>query len=169
MFQSLVRCCSEDPGWPYKGSGGEAANLIGPAGAWVSEIAFQLFGVMAYLLPALLAFRALQVLRTYILHEANEFDSWTFALRIVGFILVMISATSLAYIQYEDISHLYPQGMGGILGHHVGQAIISVFSYTGSTVLLLATLLFGLTFFAEISWIGVIDKLGLLTIIGLAS
>ena len=169
LFLSLVSFSSEDPGWSYTGSRGEADNLIGPAGAWVSDIAFQLFGVMAYLLPALLAFRALQVLRTYVLHEANEFDSWTFALRIVGFILVMISATSLAYIQYEDISHLYPQGMGGILGHHVGQAIISVFSYTGSTLLLLATFLFGLTFFAEISWIGVIDKLGFLTIIGLAS
>ena len=112
LFLSLISFSSEDPGWSYTGSRGETDNLIGPAGAWVSDIAFQLFGVMAYLLPALMAFRALQVLRTYVLHEANEFDSWTFALRIVGFILVMISATSLAYIQYEDISHLYPQGMG---------------------------------------------------------
>ena len=164
LFLSLISFSSEDPGWSYTGSRGETDNLIGPAGAWISDVAFQLFGVVAYLLPALLAFRALQVLKTYVLHEANEFDSWTFALRIVGFLLVMISATSLAYIQYEDSSQLYPQGMGGILGDHVGQSIISVFSFTGSTLLLLATFLFGLTFFADISWIGVIDKLGFFAI-----
>lgn len=165
LFLSLISFSSDDPGWSYTGSRGDTANLIGPAGAWLSDVAFQLFGIMAYLLPALLALRALQVLQTYILKEANEFDSWTLGLRVVGFLLIMISATSLAHIQYEDVSQVYPQGTGGILGNYVGQAIISVFSYTGSTLLLLSIFLFGLTFFAEISWIAIIDGLGLLTLL----
>ncbi|MDB2383241.1 hypothetical protein N9W08_04415 [Porticoccaceae bacterium] len=37
--------------------------------------------------------------------------------------------------------------MGGILGEYVGVAIISMFSHTGSTLLLLALFLFGLTVF----------------------
>lgn len=165
LLLALLSYSPEDPGWSHTGSREGVANLIGPAGAWMSDISFALFGLMAYLLPVLLGVRALQILRTYFLREPSEFDSATVVLRVVGFMLVMISATSLANIQYEDIANTYPEGMGGILGKYVGVAIISMFSHTGSTLLLLALFLFGLTVFADISWIKLIDYLGMSTIV----
>ena len=165
LLLALLSYSPEDPGWSHTGSREGVANLIGPAGAWMSDISFALFGLMAYLLPVLLGVRALQILRTYFLRESSEFDSATVVLRVVGFMLVMISATSLANIQYEDIANTYPEGMGGILGEYVGVAIISMFSHTGSTLLLLALFLFGLTVFADISWIKLIDYLGMSTIV----
>jgi S-DNA-T family DNA segregation ATPase FtsK/SpoIIIE len=165
LLLALLSYSPEDPGWSHTGSRAGVANLIGPAGAWMSDISFALFGLMAYLLPVLLGVRALQILRTYFLREPSEFDSATVVLRVVGFMLVMISATSLANIQYEDIANTYPEGMGGILGEYVGVAIISMFSHTGSTLLLLALFLFGLTVFANISWIKLIDYLGMSTIV----
>ncbi|MDA7571518.1 DNA translocase FtsK 4TM domain-containing protein [Porticoccaceae bacterium] len=165
LLLALLSYSPEDPGWSHTGSREGVANLIGPAGAWMSDISFALFGLMAYLLPVLLGVRALQILRTYFLREPSEFDSATVVLRVVGFMLVMISATSLANIQYEDIANTYPEGMGGILGEYVGVAIISMFSHTGSTLLLLALFLFGLTVFADISWIKLIDYLGMSTIV----
>ena len=165
LLLALLSYSPEDPGWSHTGSREGVANLIGPAGAWMSDISFALFGLMAYLLPVLLVVRALQILRTYFLREPSEFDSATVVLRVVGFMLVMISATSLANIQYEDIANTYPEGMGGILGEYVGVAIISMFSHTGSTLLLLALFLFGLTVFADISWIKLIDYLGMSTIV----
>jgi len=165
LLLALLSYSPEDPGWSHTGSREGVANLIGPAGAWMSDISFALFGLMAYLLPVLLGVRALQILRTYFLREPSEFDSATIVLRVVGFMLVMISATSLANIQYEDIANTYPEGMGGILGEYVGVAIISMFSHTGSTLLLLALFLFGLTVFADISWIKLIDYLGMSTIV----
>ena len=165
LLLALLSYSPEDPGWSHTGSREGVANLIGPAGAWMSDISFALFGLMAYLLPVLLGVRALQILRTYFLREPSGFDSATVVLRIVGFMLVMISATSLANIQYEDIANTYPEGMGGILGEYVGVAIISMFSHTGSTLLLLALFLFGLTVFADISWIKLIDYLGMSTIV----
>ena len=165
LLLALLSYSPEDPGWSHTGSREGVANLIGPAGAWMSDISFALFGLMAYLLPVLLGVRALQILRTYFLREPSEFDSATVVLRIVGFMLVMISATSLANIQYEDIANTYPEGMGGILGEYLGVAIISMFSHTGSTLLLLALFLFGLTVFADISWIKLIDYLGMSTIV----
>ena len=165
LLLALLSYSPEDPGWSHTGSREGVANLIGPAGAWMSDISFALFGLMAYLLPVLLGVRALQILRTYFLREPSEFDSATAVLRVVGFMLVMISATSLANIQYEDIANTYPEGMGGILGEYVGVAIISMFSHTGSTLLLLALFLFGLTVFADISWIKLIDYLGMSTIV----
>jgi S-DNA-T family DNA segregation ATPase FtsK/SpoIIIE len=165
LLLALLSYSPEDPGWSHTGSREGVANLIGPAGAWMSDISFALFGLMAYLLPVLLGVRALQILRTYFLREPSEFDSATIVLRVVGFMLVMISATSLANIQYEDIANTYPEGMGGILGEYVGVAIISMFSHTGSTLLLVALFLFGLTVFADISWIKLIDYLGVSTIV----
>lgn len=165
LLLALLSYSPEDPGWSHTGSREGVANLIGPAGAWMSDISFALFGLMAYLLPVLLGVRALQILRTYFLREPSEFDSATVVLRVVGFMLVMISATSLANIQYEDIANTYPEGMGGILGEYVGVAIISMFSHTGSTLLLVALFLFGLTVFADISWIKLIDYLGVSTIV----
>ncbi|MDE0748084.1 MAG: DNA translocase FtsK 4TM domain-containing protein [Porticoccaceae bacterium] len=169
IFLALISYSSADPGWSHTGTRADVTNLVGPAGAWVSDIFFALFGVMAYLFPVLLALRAAQILRTYFIEDPEEFDSATLILRVVGFMLVMISATSLANIQYQDILTSYPEGVGGILGKYVGEAVISLFSHTGSTLLLIALFLFGLTVFAEISWIRLIDRLGFSVLAALGS
>ena len=166
---ALLTYSSEDPGWSHTGSREDVANLVGPCGAWLSDVFFSLFGGMAYLFPLLLAIRASQILRTHFLDEREGFDSVSFILRVIGFCLVMISATSLANIQYlENLAH-YPFGSGGILGSKIGEAVIAAFSYTGSTLLLLALFLFGLTVFADISWIRTIDRLGAFALSRLAA
>ena len=133
LLLALLSYSPDDPGWSHTGTREEADNAVGLAGAWVADIFFALFGVMAYLFPALLAVRAIQILRNYILREAQPFDSVTFTLRVVGFLLVMISATSLVNIQYGDVANEYPFGTGGILGNKIGDATIAVFSFVGST------------------------------------
>lgn len=160
LLLALVTYSSGDPGWSHTATRSEVSNAIGPAGAWVADIFYSLFGAMAYLFPLLLAVRALQILRTHFLEEAEGFDSATFMLRSIGFALVMISATSLASIQYTDMANSYPFGSGGMLGSKIGEAVLAAFSYTGSTLILLALFLFGLTVFADISWIKLIDRLG---------
>ncbi|MBT7375645.1 MAG: cell division protein FtsK [Porticoccaceae bacterium] len=160
LLLALVTYSSQDPGWSHTASRAEVNNAIGPAGAWLADVFFSLFGGMAYLFPLLLAIRALQILRTHFLQEAGGFDSATFILRFIGFALVMISATSLASIQYTEMALSYPFGSGGMLGSKIGEAVLAAFSYTGSTLILLALFLFGLTVFADISWIKLIDSLG---------
>ena len=164
LLLALISYSSSDPGWSHTGSRTDVSNLAGPAGAWVADVFYALFGAMAYLFPVLLALRAVQILRTYYLREADSFDSVTFILRVIGFVLVMISATSLASIQYGELATDYPIGIGGILGSKIGEATLAVFSYTGSTIILLALFLFGLTVFADISWIRIIDQLGRFTL-----
>ncbi len=164
LLLALLSYSANDPGWSHTGPRVGIDNAVGLVGAWCADVFFSLFGVMAYLFPALLAVRALQILRNYILSDVDEFDSVTFTLRIIGFCLVMISATSLANIQYADVNNGYPFGVGGVLGNKIGEASIAVFSYVGSTLILLSLFLFGLTVFVDISWIAVIDRLGILTI-----
>ena len=164
MMVALLSYSSEDPGWSKTGSSTQVINAIGPAGALFADIFFNLFGAMAYLFPVLLAARAIQILRTCLLRETAPFDSVTFSLRLIGFVLVMVSATSLANIQFEN--SLYPSGFGGVLGKTISESVLEVFSFTGGTVVLLSLFLFGLTVFADISWISLIDFLGLVSIAG---
>jgi len=164
LLLALLSYSPDDPGWSHTGTRTEISNAVGLAGAWFADIFYALFGVMAYLFPALLAVRAIQILRNYILREADPFDSVTFTLRVIGFLLVMISATSLANIQYAEVHNSYPFGVGGILGNKIGDATMAVFSYVGSTMILLSLFLFGLTVFVDISWIALIDRLGIAAI-----
>ena len=160
MMVALLSYSPTDPGWSKTATNQQVLNAIGPAGALFADILFNLFGAMAYLFPLLLAARALLILRTCLLKEALPFDSVTFSLRMIGFVLVMVSATSLANIQFSDSLTSYPSGFGGVLGKTISESVLEVFSYTGASVILLSLFLFGLTVFAEISWILLIDSLG---------
>ena len=156
----------QDSSWSKTGVSSDVINAIGPAGAWFADVFYALFGAMAYLFPVLLAARALQILRTRLLRETIPFDSVTFGLRLVGFVLVMVSATSLASIQFDSSPAVYPFGFGGMLGSKISESVLEMFSFTGGTLILLAVFLFGLTVFADISWISLIDFLGLTAIVG---
>ncbi len=166
MMVALLSYSKADPSWS-NASTNQVANAIGPAGAYFADIFFTAFGAMAYLFPLLLAIRAVQILRTRLLKESVPFDSVTFSLRIVGFLLVIVSATSLASIQFAESASVFPQGFGGILGTKISASVIDVFSFTGGTLILLSLFLFGLTVFADISWIALIDGLGLIAISGI--
>ena len=160
MMVALLSYSPEDTGWSKTATSHQVENAIGPAGAMFADIFFNLFGAMAFLFPLLLAARALQILRTCLLKEAMPFDLVTFSLRLIGFALVMVSATSLANIQFDDSLTIYPSGFGGVLGKTISESVLEVFSFTGATVILLSLFFFGLTVFAEISWIALIDSLG---------
>ena len=161
MMVALLSYTPEDTGWSKTATSHQVENAIGPAGAMFADIFFNLFGAMAFLFPLLLAARALQILRTCLLKEAMPFDLVTFSLRLIGFVLVMVSATSLANIQFDDSLTIYPSGFGGVLGKTISESVLEVFSFTGATVILLSLFFFGLTVFAEISWIALIDSLGI--------
>jgi S-DNA-T family DNA segregation ATPase FtsK/SpoIIIE len=160
LLLALLTYSANDASWGHATTSGQVANAVGPVGANTADMFLRFFGAISYLFPVLLALRALQILRTHFLRESDEFDSVTFILRLIGFALVMISATSLANIQFADMAHSYPEGPGGILGKSIGDASMAAFSYTGSTLLLMALFLFGLTVFADISWIQLIDRIG---------
>jgi len=161
IFVSLVSYDPADPGWSRTGAGEGIHNAGGPVGAWLADVFYALFGYMAYLFPAMLAFRAAKLFQ-HRLHPGG-FDSVVFALRSIGFVLVMIASTGLAATE-DHGSSLLPFGTGGVLGEAIGQATVASFSYFGSHLLLLAILLFGMTIFTDLSWLKLIDRLGEMTL-----
>ncbi|MEZ5529120.1 MAG: DNA translocase FtsK 4TM domain-containing protein [Porticoccaceae bacterium] len=165
LLLAFISYSPTDPGWSHTGNIDRVENAAGPLGAWLSDVFFSLFGYMSYLFPLLLGLRAWNVFRAHRMGR-SEFDGVVFALRILGLILVMVCATSLAALQYGTLKTPLPFGIGGILGSSVASAAATAFSYVGSTLILLAVFLFGLTVFTDLSWLAVIDGAGRLTLRG---
>jgi len=161
LLMALVTYHPEDPGWSRTG-GDHIHNAGGPAGAWIGDVCFSLFGYMAYLFPILLGYRA------WVLYRDREreggFDWAGFVLRVIGLTLVMIAATALANM--SGGKSVLPFGPGGVLGQAVGGAVLSAFAGVGGRLLLIAVLLFGLTVFTDLSWLQLMDRLGALILQG---
>ncbi len=165
LFLAFISYSPADPGWSHTGNIDRVENAAGPLGAWLADVFFSLFGYMSYLFPVLLGLRAWNVFRAH-QQESVGFDGVVFALRILGLVLVMVCATSLATLQYGGVSTELPFGIGGILGTSVATASSTAFSYVGSTLVLLSVFLFGLTVFTDLSWLAMIDGAGRLTLRG---
>lgn len=165
LMLALVSYSRADQGWSYTGDGDDVKNVAGITGAWLADVLFYAFGYIAYLFPVLMAIQAWKVLRA---HRDTEsaFDGVVFTLRLLGFVLVMVSATSLSALHYGHLGDSLPQGWGGALGGSVGSAAEGAFGYIGSTLILMAIFLFGLTIFTDLSWLALIDRLGRWAIIG---
>ncbi len=167
LLMALFTYNAADPGWSKTGSGLVVRNVGGPAGAWLSDVFFSLFGYLAYLFPVMLAYRAWLVLRD----RANvaTIDPVLLSLRTVGLILVMVAGTGLAAMNYDPQISELPFSNGGLLGASVASGVEGAFSYVGGTLLLLAVFLFGLTIFTDLSWLALMDKLGAWTLAALAN
>ena len=165
MLLALFSYTPDDPGWSATGSNDFVNNTGGPAGAWLADVFFSLVGYAAFLFPLMLAGRAWVLFKHR--HEDLGFDWVTFAIRALGLVLVMIAGTALLAMNDLGQSSL-PQGLGGILGQAVGGAFTEAFSVTGSRLILLAVLLFGMTVFTDLSWIKLMEDLGYWTLNGSA-
>jgi len=157
MLLALLTHSTTDPGWSSSGTDGAIENLVGISGAYLSDILFSLVGIGAYFIPLMLAYRAGKILVEADQHEAVD---WTLVgLRALGLVLAVIAITAIAALNdYGD--SVLPQGAGGILGAGVGGGFKQAFSPIGARLILVATLLFGVTVFADIRWLRVTEWLG---------
>jgi DNA segregation ATPase FtsK/SpoIIIE, S-DNA-T family len=161
LLMSLGTYSQKDPGWSSTGLNEVLSNAGGPFGAWLADVFFSLFGVMAFLFPVMLAYQVWLLLRD---KERQLFDPLLLGLRAVGLCLVMVASTGMAVQQQGHSSDQMPFSDGGILGVAIAQVADGTFGETGGVVLLLALLLFGLTIFIDISWFAVLEKVGDLTL-----
>ena len=147
-----------DPGWSRTGDNARVSNAGGPAGAWLADVFFSLFGYLAFLFPLMLGYRAWLVFRDRA-HPA-AFDPVLLGLRTIGLVLVMVAGTGLAVLHIGGKESALPFSDGGILGVSVADSVAGAFSHTGGTLLLFAVFFFGLTIFTDLSWLGLMDDIG---------
>lgn len=158
---SLFSYSELDPGWSKTGEGGPINNAGGPTGAWLADVFFSLFGQLAYLFPAMLAYQVWQLLRD---RYGIRPDLLILSVRFIGFLLVMFASTGIAVMKFGETHSLLPFSSGGLLGLVTATAVDGAFGFVGGNMLLIAILLFGLTIFIDISWFAVMDRLGALVL-----
>ncbi len=159
---ALLTYSPQDPGWSYTGPVEEVQNAAGPAGAWFADVLLYLFGLLAYLFPLMVGWSGWLVFR-----QSNPVDSINLhlmALRWIGFLLTVGAGSVLAAIYVHGAGQALPMGAGGVLGELLRAQLVALFSLAGSTLLLLAVFLSGFTLFTGLSWLGVMDAVGGLTL-----
>ena len=155
---ALVSFDKTDPGWTYTGADETVNNVVGASGAWIADILLFFFGFLAFLFPMMLTFQAWVIFRDRA--EESEFSWPMFIFKSVGLLLTIVAGTAIAAMHFYQLGQAYQYGSGGILGAEMTELLVPVFSYVGATLFLLATFLFGLTAFLDISWLQVMDTTG---------
>lgn len=157
LFIALVTYSIEDPGWSHTGPREVIHNAAGVVGAWFADVLFYLLGYLAFLLPVMIAYSGWLVLRGRT--GDGEIDFKIIGIRWLGFFMTLATGCALASLHFVAGSSM-PLDGGGILGRWLGDDLASVLGLLGSTLLLLAVFLAGITVFSGLSWLGVMDMLG---------
>jgi len=153
-----------DPGWSHTGTAEPVRNQCGIVGAWIADISLYLFGKFAYVFPLMIAFSSWIVFR-----EKTDDAGWDYfhlSVRGIGFVLTLGTGCALIWVRTRSLVGELPHNAGGILGDVVGGVSFAVFGNLGGSLLMLAMFFTGLTLFTGLSWLWVIDQLGLYTLRG---
>ncbi len=156
LLLALLTYHNSDPGWSHTTSTTKIANIDGYVGAYLADILFCAVGFLAYLFPFMLVYAAWQALQDSNVDEKLGYSM--ICLRILGFLLILASGSSLAGLYIP--SHYLPAGSGGIFGSLINKAMINVFNEFGTGLIIFALLLTSITLFSGLSWLKVADIIG---------
>ena len=138
----------------------EVYNLVGSWGAYLSDFLLTIFGYMSYILVYWLLwplFRHFFLSRNTV--PFSDIYTGLLGLKIFGWVLVVISGSTLLALVLEPGTSMLPQEGGGIVGSSISSMFIVPLSFIGSLLLFTSTLLLGLTLSLEVSWVAMISKI----------
>ena len=152
IFLALVTYHRTDPSWSNTDISTHVANLGGKIGAYVADSFLHLFGYIAYALSLAIAYYSWLMLREPSTAQVLTSKRMLWV-RIGGLVLTFITSCGL-FSLYVRTSIVYmPYTAGGILGHYAGPELITTFNKVGTTILLFAGLLCGITLLTGMSWV----------------
>ena len=160
LLIALVTFSNEDAGWTHSGSMNSINNACGMAGAWVADFALSIFGLMAYLFPAMILWLG------YLIYTKADKPRGKFIIfiRWLGFIVTLVAGSAIFSLHVLRMSVELPGRTGGVLGQEVGDALLVVLGNSGATLLVLAFFLAGITLFTGLSWVSLLDFVGKYTL-----
>jgi len=162
LLLSLWSYNPTDPAWTTTGTNDLVANRGGIVGAWVADMLLFIFGVPTYLSPLMLGFSG-WLLFSWGKTADSEGAIHFWVIKTIGLMMALASASGLSTLSLVQYVTFLPEGAGGILGQVVGHGFESVFGSSGTSLLLLALFLTGVTLFTGLSWLMIIDRLGAMT------
>lgn len=154
-----------DPAWSHSGCQAQPLNLGGPAGAWLADLTYYLFGVLALLLPTLFAWFG------WWLYSASKGSGITLRYQRLGFqsvglLFTLAGGCGLANLHFA-VGRGLPEGPGGVLGIEMAAFWVERFSIIGGTLFLLVLFLSGITWLTGLSWLWLSEVVGARTLLGI--
>ncbi len=161
LFVSLITYSDTDAAWSQSGSYNTLKNAAGWAGAWFADLVLYLFGIIAYLFPIIIAYSGIRLCQNRLnqdfVLEKHGSHRLVWLLRSMGFGVALLAGSGLANLHMGFLEASMPMGAGGVLGRIASSQILPLCGYLGSSLLLLAFFLAGITLTTGLSWFGLMD------------
>ena len=148
-----------DPGWSHAAEVARVSNPGGRFGAWLADLLLYLFGVSAWWWVIFLGYGLAWGFRR--LRHEFQVDRRSFFIVMAGFVVVLLSSSALEALRFHSHGGSVPLGPGGLIGTELGLAVQRYLGFTGGTLVLLAALAAGLSLFSGVSWLAVVERIGL--------
>ena len=155
----LIGYSKADPGWSHAADVARVANPGGRFGAWLADLLLYLFGVSSWWWVVFLGYSLLWGFRR--LKNRLTLDHRSFVFVLLGFIFVLLTSSALEFMRFHTHAADVPLAPGGLLGMELGGLTQRYFGFTGGTLLLLALMASGLSLFTGVSWLAVVERVGL--------
>ena len=153
-----------DPAWSHSGCHDQPLNLGGPAGAWLADLTYYLFGAFALVLPTLLGWFG------WWLYSASKGTGISLryqrlGFQTVGLLFTLAGGCGLASLHFA-VGLGLPEGPGGVLGIEMAGFWVGRFSTISATLFLLVLFLSGITWLTGLSWLWLSEVVGARTLLG---
>jgi S-DNA-T family DNA segregation ATPase FtsK/SpoIIIE len=158
---ALITFSNEDAGWTHSGSIKTVANACGVFGAWIADFMLSCFGLVAYLFPVILFWQGYLIYT----HDRQDREKMIIAMQWIGAIATIISGSALLNLYLLRIGLELPSNTGGFLGQETSNVLLITLGNSGATLILLLTLLTGVTLVTGLSWLALLDVIGKYTVI----
>ena len=160
LFIALLTYDAADPGWSQAVPVHRVHNSGGVVGAWLADVLLYLFGYLGYLFPFILAFDGWRLFQNQRLQQ--PLNPLQLSLRVAGFLLLFAGGCGLSWMYFHTGARLPHDlhGAGGIFGDAVGNSLLVTFGRLGTTLIMLAMFLAGVTLYTGLSWLWVMDSTG---------
>ncbi|HAY11306.1 MAG TPA: cell division protein FtsK, partial [Thauera sp.] len=155
----LVGYSESDPGWSHAAEVTRVANPGGRFGAWLADLLLYLFGVSSWWWVVFLGYSLLWGFRR--LRNRLELDHRSFIFVMMGFFVVLLTSSALEFLRFHSHGAAVPLEPGGLIGMELGSLMQRYFGFTGGTLMLLTLLACGLSLFTGVSWLTVVERVGL--------
>ena len=154
IFLSFITYHQSDSAWSHMSTAYTSANLGGKFGALLADVFLYLFGYIAYVFPLAIVYSGWLLARSMpSVEEDEETNSKPLVwIRVAGLVLILLAGCGLFSLHLKPAAEFLPYSAGGILGDVIGPQLNHMFNSLGTTLILIAGLLCGITLFAGVSW-----------------
>ncbi len=157
LWMALLSFDAGDPGFSSAvRQTTEVSNAGGQLGAWLADMLLSILGYFAWLLPLVLMLKVVLVFQ--LRYQPLGWQPAVLLARLLGLVLVLVAGSGLSALHFAA-PEVRPENFN-ILGVELVRPLQAWLGIEGSTLVLLAAFMFGITLFTNLSWFRMMELLG---------